>query len=194
MRPSLSASTGNASEYRDAARSSCAWLNMSSRFSGSARASNSAAGHASMQGCWCDGRSTRCVPLPFASPRAFERGPKWRGNGDAALGIQPVVVGAEEVGHPARIAFPVGRGIRHSSQSPAGAWKGVQSKRAVLPITWFRSRPSDEPDRSSLGWHGITWEIMGSQRDLPVPAPLRIVFSSFHQKPRPGLRVRSRQF
>jgi hypothetical protein len=29
---------------------------------------------------------------------------------------------------------------------------------------------------------------------LPVPAPLRIVFSSFHQKPRLGLRVWSRQF
>ena len=31
----------------------------------------SALGQASMQGCWCDGRSTRCVPLPLPLPLLF---------------------------------------------------------------------------------------------------------------------------
>ena len=117
-----------------------------------------------MQGCWCDGRSTRCVPLPFASPRALSAARNGAGTETRPLASNLFWwVPRKWVILPGPPFLPDAASADHPSR-PAGASNGVQSKRAACQSPGSDRAHGMSPS-SSLGWHGITWEIMGRQRD-----------------------------
>src|SRR6185437_16035182 len=75
---------------------------------------------------------------------------KWRGDGDAALGVQPVLVGAEEIGHPA--ARPASPAVR-----PAAVRQRARGM-SCDPTVW-----------DAMGYHGLKWASKGNAGFIAGP-------------------------
>src|SRR5579872_2228731 len=91
----------------------------------------------------------------------FQRGAKWCGDRDATLGVQPVLVGAQEMGHAVSTAFPAGRLPADRQESQMESDGSELPARYPIPI-----EPLGRLGKCPLGWHRLAWESPPRQSNL----------------------------